>query len=286
MNSDEARNSRGDITALIRTYNSDRTLTRCLRSLEAQSHAPEHVVVVDSGSTDDTLSIARSHGAETVHYPSNEAFNYSRAINVGMKRVYTEYTLIVSSHVSLPDPETLRILIDLLHVDGRICAASIRGMAESADEAQTGGPQWEAVTADNFVSRYGGIAISNSCNLIPTVLWHQHSFDEDIPRCEDQKWLQYYLDRGRTAARVKRPQIVYNNPYYNSVKEIRDIVTLAKYNINPSLTNSKPLAYRLKNILIALKKWDLNTVFYKFRLLFELLLVRLGLHRDLPSKYF
>jgi glycosyltransferase involved in cell wall biosynthesis len=286
MNSDEARNSRGDITALIRTYNSDRTLARCLRSLEAQSHSPEHVVVVDSGSNDDTLSIARSHGAETVHYPSNEAFNYSRAINVGMERIDTEYTLIVSSHVSLPDPQTLRILTDLLRGDGRRCAASIRGMAESADEAQTRGPQWEAVTADNFVSRYGGIAISNSCNLIPTVLWHQHPFDEDIPRCEDQKWLQYYLEQGWTAARVTCPQIVYKNPYYNDTKEVRDLITLAEHGINPTLTEWSALVRRARSALSALPRANWNRFTYETRILLGLLLVRLGVKTGVTSKYF
>jgi glycosyltransferase involved in cell wall biosynthesis len=286
MNSDEARNSRGDITALIRTYNSERTLPRCLRSLEAQSHSPEHVVVVDSGSTDDTLSIARSHGAETVHYPSDEAFNYSRAINVGMKRVDTEYTLIVSSHVSLPDPATLQILTGLLREDDRRCAASIRGMADSAEEAKTGDLQWETVTADNFVSRYGGIAISNSCNLIPTVLWHQNAFDEDIPRCEDQKWLQCYLDRGRTAVRLTRPQIVYNNPYYNDTKEVRDLITLAEHGINPTLTEWSSLVRRARSALSALPQADWDRFIYETRVLLGLLLVRLGVKTGVTSKYF
>ncbi|MCS3754376.1 glycosyltransferase involved in cell wall biosynthesis [Salinibacter ruber] len=243
-------------------------------------------MVVDSGSTDDTLTIARSHRAEIVHYPSDENFNYSRAINVGMKRVDTKYTLIISSHVSLPDPETLRFLTDLLQDDGRRCAASICGMVESADDAEKGELQWETVTADNFVTRYGGIGISNSCNLIPTELWHQHPFDEDIPRCEDQKWLQYFLDRGRTAARVMRPQIVYNNPYYNDTKEIQDLVTLAKYDINSTLTNTESLAQRLRGATRALRHLDLSEFLYETRLVYELLLVRLGLHEDSPSRYF
>jgi glycosyltransferase involved in cell wall biosynthesis len=244
------------------------------------------MIVVDSGSTDDTRAIARSREAEIVHYPSTEAFNYSRAINVGMKRVDTEFTLIISSHVSLPDPETLRFLTDLLRNDHRRCAASIRGMAESADDAETGELQWETVTADNFVSRYGGIGISNSCNLIPTELWHQHPFDEDIPRCEDQKWLQYFLDRGWTAARVTRPQIVYNNPYYNDTKEVRDLITLAEYDINPTLMEWRSLAHRTRDALSALRHANWRNFMYDMRVVVGLLRVRFGIDTGIESKYF
>jgi len=286
MNSDDPRNSGGEITALIRTYNSGRTLADCLSSLKAQSLPPEHIVIVDSGSSDNTVSIARSHGGDIVHYPSNEEFNYSRAINVGMKRVDTEYTLIISSHVSLPDPETLRILTDLLREDDRRCAASIRGMADSSEEAETGKLQWEPVTVDNFVSRYGGIAISNSCNLIPTELWRQHPFDEEIPRCEDQKWLQYYLDRGRTAARATRPQIVYSNPYYNDTKEVRDLITLAEYGINPMLTEWPALFRRVRSALSDLRRANWGGFIYDLRVLLGLLLVRFGVDTGTESKYF
>jgi hypothetical protein len=83
-----------------------------------------------------------------------------------------------------------------------------------------------------------------------------------------------------------RPQIVYNNPYYNDTKEIQDLVTLAKYSINPTLTNTASLAQRLRGATRALRHLDLSGFLYKVRLVYELLLVRFGLHEDSPSRYF
>jgi glycosyltransferase involved in cell wall biosynthesis len=275
-----------DVTALIRTYDSARTLPRCLDSLDRQTCAPREVVVVDSGSTDGTLEIAERRGATIVHYPSDEPFHYSRSLNLGMERVTSEHTLIVSSHVSLPDRETVEILRDLLTEDAQRCAASVRGMSSSAKAADTGILQWDLVTQDTFVSEFGGIAISNSCNFIPTALWRRHPFDESIPRCEDQKWLLHFLERGWNAARVMKPEIVYDNPYYNDTKEISDVLTLAQYGINPRLTGWPSIKHRLRLTLSACKRLDLQKAMYNARISVGLLQIRFGLSKSLSSKYF
>lgn len=277
------------VTALIRTYNSDRTLQDCLQSLEDQTSPPEHVVVVDSGSTDRTLGIAKDYGVEVIHYP-HEEFHYSRALNIGMEQVRTPHALIISSHVSLPEPQTVETMANLLREEDERCAASVQGMVSSPTEVDPGDVEWQLVTKQNFVEQFGGIAIGNSCNLIPRRLWEQCSFDENIPRAEDQKWLQYYLKQGRTAVRITRPQIVYDNPFYNETKEIRDLVTLAKYDINPSLTEWNYIWRRFHNALSALRHRDFSghrTSFnYNIRLVWELLKVRFGVHKDANSKYF
>ena len=54
------------ISAVILTYNEELNLPACLKSLEGW--CPQ-VFVVDSGSTDQTLAIAKQMGAEVVHHP-------------------------------------------------------------------------------------------------------------------------------------------------------------------------------------------------------------------------
>lgn len=51
------------ITGMVLTFNGERLLAHCLRSLSFC----EHILVVDSGSSDDTLRIAREAGAEVIH---------------------------------------------------------------------------------------------------------------------------------------------------------------------------------------------------------------------------
>lgn len=53
------------ITAVIITKNEERNIGRCLESLQGVA---DEVVVVDSGSTDQTETICREHGARFVHH--------------------------------------------------------------------------------------------------------------------------------------------------------------------------------------------------------------------------
>ncbi|MFB6271685.1 MAG: glycosyltransferase family A protein [Salinibacter sp.] len=273
-------------TALIRTYNSAQTLGACLTSLSAQTLSPERAIVVDSGSTDETLDIAREYGADIVKYPDGEEFNYSRAINIGMEHVETSHALIISSHVSLPDPNSIRVLARLLKEDERRCAASITGTVESVVDADVGEVEWTLVTRENFIPRYEGIGISNSCNLIPTELWRRCAFDESIPKCEDQKWLLHYLKCDWNAARVKHPQTVYQNPYYSVRKEVGDVFAIAMYDINPTLTEWSSILGRVQNCFSAIGKGDLDQALHSARIVRGLLRIRMGFEEKVKSKYF
>ncbi len=64
-----------DITAIVLTKNEEKNLPDCLRSLEGFA---SRVLVVDSGSTDATVEIARAAGAEVFVHPFE---NYSRQFN-------------------------------------------------------------------------------------------------------------------------------------------------------------------------------------------------------------
>ncbi|WP_119290379.1 glycosyltransferase family 2 protein [Azohydromonas sediminis] len=66
------------ITALILTFNEEKHIDRCLRSL---SGVVSQVVVIDSGSTDRTVEICREHGVEVYTNPWK---NYSSQFNWGL----------------------------------------------------------------------------------------------------------------------------------------------------------------------------------------------------------
>jgi glycosyltransferase involved in cell wall biosynthesis len=55
-----------DLTALILTFNEDKHIARCIASVR---QVASRIVVVDSGSTDATVELARAAGAEVVFHP-------------------------------------------------------------------------------------------------------------------------------------------------------------------------------------------------------------------------
>lgn len=73
-----------DVGAVVIGRNEGIRLQRCLRSLRA---VIDHVVYVDSGSTDDSLAIAAECGVESISLDTSTTFSAGRARNVGFSRL-------------------------------------------------------------------------------------------------------------------------------------------------------------------------------------------------------
>lgn len=67
-----------DVTAIILTKNEEKNIEMCLKSIY---NFVERIVIVDSGSTDNTISIAKKYGADVYH---NEYFYYAQQFNWGI----------------------------------------------------------------------------------------------------------------------------------------------------------------------------------------------------------
>src|SRR6185436_16768022 len=75
------------IGVVVRTLNEAELIGTCLETLAAQRGGFElDVLVVDSGSSDDTIAIARAHGARILEIDSTD-FDYSKSLNIGFENV-------------------------------------------------------------------------------------------------------------------------------------------------------------------------------------------------------
>ena len=80
------------ITAIIATKNEEANIARCLRSL-VRVH---RTVMIDSGSTDGTRSIARQHGAEIVNFEYSGGYPKKRQWALDHLDIATPWTMPVS----------------------------------------------------------------------------------------------------------------------------------------------------------------------------------------------
>ena len=86
------------ISAVIRAFNEEGHLGRLLHGLAAQSQPPDEIIVVDSGSTDNTVEIAEQAGCKIVRIAKDE-FTFGRSLNRGCEVASCDGLLIVSAHV-------------------------------------------------------------------------------------------------------------------------------------------------------------------------------------------
>lgn len=81
------------ITVIVATKNEALNIGKCLRSLASA----EHVVVVDSSSTDETLEIAKTFGAEIVTFAYTGGYPKKRQWALESQQISTPWTMLIDA---------------------------------------------------------------------------------------------------------------------------------------------------------------------------------------------
>jgi GT2 family glycosyltransferase len=89
----------GTISVVIPTWNRADLLRSVLANLKDQTRRPDEVVVVDNGSRDSSVEIARAYGARVIRYNENRGF--AVAVNDGITQCKGDWILILNNDVVL-----------------------------------------------------------------------------------------------------------------------------------------------------------------------------------------
>jgi N-acetylglucosaminyl-diphospho-decaprenol L-rhamnosyltransferase len=90
------------VSIIIVSFNAADDLARCLESIHtAPPSTPHDIIVVDNGSTDRSVDVARRFaGVRVVELGSNAGF--ARANNIGMRESRSEHILLLNSDTAVP----------------------------------------------------------------------------------------------------------------------------------------------------------------------------------------
>ena len=86
------------LSIVIRCYNEEEHIGRLLSGIMQQTVKDVEVVIVDSGSTDATLSIASRYPIRVVHIAPQE-FSFGRSLNRGCAAATGDILVFASAHV-------------------------------------------------------------------------------------------------------------------------------------------------------------------------------------------
>ncbi len=98
------------ISVLIPTYNSEKTLGECLKSVITQDHSPEEIIVVDSYSHDSTQKIAKQFGCRII----TTRWKILGARYLGARAAKGKYVLMLDSDQVLKRKDVLSRSLPLL----------------------------------------------------------------------------------------------------------------------------------------------------------------------------
>ncbi len=195
------------VSIVIRARNEAALIGRCLEALVAQDFSgPAEVILVDSGSTDGTVEIARRHAVRIIEIAPAE-FTYSSALNKGFAAARAPLVASLSAHVVPIGEGWLGALLGAMR-DPEVAGAFSREIPwPDADlyeririEAEF--PPFRMVKAQRFAwgeedgERYPlFFRFSNAASVIRRGLWESHPFQE-LPYAEDLEWSRWAILAG------------------------------------------------------------------------------------------
>ena len=227
----------GEVRAsiIIRTLNEARYLDELLTGIAAQlTHGLSYeIVLVDSGSTDDTLDIATRHGCRIQHI-SREQFSFGRSLNMGCEAATGDVLVITSGHCVPADSEWLY----------KLCQPILEQKVDYAYGRQLGGrdshfsesrifakyfPEHSAIPQEGFFCNNANSAISRNT-------WEAYRFDEELTGLEDMELAQRLVRNGGKVGYVAdAPVYHYHSESWPQVKRRFEREAIALQKIMPQV---------------------------------------------------
>ena len=231
------------VSVVIRSKNRQHTIRKAIESVQCQS-IPVEILVVDSGSSDGTVEIAKSMDAKVIQIEPAE-FTYGGAINRGVREASGELVLVLSSHCYLPTSDWVESALPLFE-ERRVAGLNGVSTYGFGDQELTlssplraleiGMVAGKAVQKEQWFSFAG---FSNHAALIRRSVALEFPFDEDMTACEDKEWANrvarngFYLvySSGHVVSGAHRRKEGFKALYLRGRKEALALARFAGYPI-------------------------------------------------------
>lgn len=182
---------------IVRCLNEARHLPLLLEAMRRQTVPPSEVIVVDSGSMDETVSIAQRYGARILHI-AREQFSFGRSLNQGIAAAGHELLVIASAHIyPLTERWIERLLEPFARPDVALVYGGQRGDERTKFSEQQLFRQW---FPEESTARQEHPFCNNANVAIRRARWLEVPYDEEMPGLEDIHWAKQMLVRGHHIA--------------------------------------------------------------------------------------
>jgi len=184
------------VSIIIRTLNEERYLDELLCAVNSQNlnGFSCEIVVVDSGSIDNTLKIAKRHEAR-ITYINKQDFTFGRSLNIGCEFANGEYLVFISGHCIPVDQNWLNSLVVPL-IQNK-CDYSY-GRQIGRDTTKFSEMQvFDKYFPNKTHTPQSGFFCNNANAAISRRAWSKFRFDEELTGLEDMFIAkQIYQDKG------------------------------------------------------------------------------------------
>lgn len=177
-----------ETSIIIRTFNEGKHIGDLLRAIKEQEYKDYEIIVVDSGSNDDTLKIAKNLDCNNVLEIKSRDFTFGYSLNMGCRQSQGKYIVFISAHAL---PVNKQWLTDLLLPFKNERVAMVYGrQIGTVDSKFSEKRDFQRIFSDS--SGY----VNNANSAIKKELWQRRPFDEYLFGLEDIEWASYATENG------------------------------------------------------------------------------------------
>jgi rhamnosyltransferase len=194
------------VSLIVRCFNEEAHIGRLLTGALSQTNPPEEIVIVDSGSTDETLSIASTFDVKIVSL-APELFSFGHALNIGIAASTAEIAIFASAHV-YPMYDTWIEQLIAPFDDERVA------LTYGRQQTPPGGrfseqrllSQWFPAQS---ARRQRHPFCNNANAAIRRAAWEERHYDEHLTGLEDLDWAKHAMEAGHSIAYVAEAPVVH-----------------------------------------------------------------------------
>jgi glycosyltransferase involved in cell wall biosynthesis len=191
---------------VIRAYNEEKHIRKLLEGILAQTVKEVEIILVDSGSTDQTVEIAGEYPVNVVRIdPEDFSFGYS--LNRGIDACTNELVVIASAHVYPVYPDWLETLLKPF-ADPKVALTygKQRGNETSKFSEHQLFRQW---FPDGKPAPQDHPFCNNANSAIRKSFWQKTPYDEFLPGLEDLDWAFRVMKQGYEIQYVPDAEIIH-----------------------------------------------------------------------------
>ncbi len=176
------------VSILLRTKNEGAFIEKTIKALLSQTYKNIELIIVDSGSTDETLGIARQFPV-SIYEISQEDFTFGYSLNYGIEKAKGEYIVCLSAHAMPVLNDWIQVLVSNFNDDGIAAVMSKTVPLPDCNPFDRRGLTKKYGISKQEIFPGKPYIFSNSCCMIRRSIWERERFNESLIASEDHDWI-------------------------------------------------------------------------------------------------
>jgi len=195
-----------EYSIIIRCCNEVRHIGRLLDAIQRQTLKNVETIIVDSGSTDGTLDVAKQYPVRLLRI-SSEEFSFGRSLNIGCQAASGKILIFVSAHV-YPVGETWleQLVAPLKNPKVALTYGKQRGNGSTKYSEEQIFRHW---FPDESPKDSSYPFCNNANAAIKRELWEEIPYDETLSGLEDLDWAKRAAERKYKVVYVPEAEIIH-----------------------------------------------------------------------------